>query len=68
VNRKVQTRKQLNLSSEQILDARKRQGISQRQLAQLAGKSQSWVRDVEQGRFSAKPEDQALLKKVLGLH
>jgi DNA-binding transcriptional regulator YiaG len=68
VNRKVQTRKQLNLSSEQILDARKRQGISQRQLAQLAGKSQSWVRDVEQGRFAAKPEDQALLKKVLGLH
>jgi DNA-binding transcriptional regulator YiaG len=67
VNRKVQTRKQFHLSSEQILDARKRQGISQRQLAQLAGKSQSWVRDVEQGRFSAKPEDQALLKKVLGL-
>jgi hypothetical protein len=34
----------------------------------MAGKSQSWVRDLEQGRFSAKPEDQALLKKVLGLN
>lgn len=68
VNRKIQTRKSFTLSSEQILSARKSQGISQRQLAQLAGKSQSWVRDVEQGRFSAKPEDQALLKKVLGLN
>jgi len=67
INRKQQTRKQLTLSSEQILSARQRQGISQRQLAQMAGKSQSWVRDLEQGRFSAKPEDQALLKKVLGL-
>jgi DNA-binding transcriptional regulator YiaG len=68
ISRKQQTRKQFTLSSEQILSARQRQGISQRQLAQMAGKSQSWVRDLEQGRFLAKPEDQALLKKVLGLN
>ncbi|MBD2577774.1 helix-turn-helix domain-containing protein [Oscillatoria sp. FACHB-1406] len=55
------------LSSEQILAARKRKGMSQRVLAQLTGKSQSWIRDLENGRFSPKPEDQLLLKNVLGL-
>lgn len=55
------------LSAEQILVARKRQGISQRALAQMTGKSQSWVRDVEKGRLSAKAEDRALLRKALEL-
>jgi DNA-binding transcriptional regulator YiaG len=55
------------LLAEQIAAARKNQGISQRDLAKLTGKSQSWVRDLEKGRLSAKLEDQQLLRKVLGL-
>ncbi len=67
INRKTPRRKLVQLTSEQILEARKRRGITQRELANLTGKSQSWVRDLEQGRFSPKPEDQNLLKKILGL-
>ncbi|HBL14823.1 MAG TPA: transcriptional regulator [Cyanobacteria bacterium UBA11162] len=55
------------LSAQQILSARKRRGMTQRGLAEMTGKSQSWIRDLEKGRLSAKPEDQALLRKVLGL-
>ncbi|HBB30356.1 MAG TPA: transcriptional regulator [Cyanobacteria bacterium UBA8803] len=55
------------LSAQQIANARKRRGMSQRLLAQMTGKSQSWIRDLENGRLSPKPEDQALLRKVLGL-
>lgn len=55
------------LSAQQILRARKHQGISQRTLAKMTGKSQSWIRDLENGRLSAKPDDQVLLRKVLGL-
>ena len=54
------------LSAEQIAIARKHRGISQRVLAQMTGKSQSWIRDLEKGRLSAKPEDEAVLRKVLG--
>ena len=53
------------LTAEQILVARKRQGISQRNLAEKIGKSQSWIRDLESGRLSPKPEDQLLLRKLL---
>ncbi len=53
------------LSGEIILSARKRQGLSQRELAQRLGKSQSWIRDLERGRFAAKFEDQTRLRKVL---
>ncbi|MEB3884225.1 helix-turn-helix domain-containing protein [Lyngbya sp. CCY1209] len=59
--------KPMGLSGEQILKARKKRGISQRALAQMTGKSQSWIRDLENGRFSAKPQDQAILRRVLGL-
>ncbi|MGG6269996.1 helix-turn-helix domain-containing protein [Leptolyngbya sp. AN10] len=55
------------LSSESIIAARKQMGLSQRQLAEQTGKSQSWIRDIENGRFQIKSQDQALLKKVLGL-
>ena len=55
------------LSAEQIAVFRKQRGLSQRVLAQMTGKSQSWVRDVEKGRLSAKPEDEVLLRKALGL-
>ncbi|MCU0548537.1 MAG: helix-turn-helix domain-containing protein [Leptolyngbya sp. Prado105] len=53
------------LSSEEIVNARKSIGLSQRQLAEQAGKSQSWIRDIENGRFQVKAQDQAVLKKVL---
>lgn len=56
-----------NLSANQILGARKRRGISQRDLAQLMGKSQSWIRDLENGRLSIKPDDENRLKKILEL-
>ncbi|WP_339366806.1 helix-turn-helix domain-containing protein [Gloeocapsa sp. PCC 7428] len=46
----------------------KKLGLSQRDLAQLTGKSQSWIRDIENGRFQAKLEDQMLLRRVLGMH
>lgn len=67
LTQKSSTKRQIILSPEQILKARQNQGLSQRELAQLIGKSQSWVRDLEQGRFAAKTEDQKLLRKVLGL-
>lgn len=53
------------LSAEQISSARKRLGISQRKLAQQLNKSQSWIRDLENGRFSAKRNDQIKLQKIL---
>lgn len=55
------------LSAQQITNARKRQGISQRLLAEMAGKSQSWIRDLEKGRFSPKPKDEEVLREVLGI-
>jgi DNA-binding transcriptional regulator YiaG len=55
------------LSGDQITAARKSLQLSQRELAQRTNKSQSWIRDVENGRFRAKAEDQMLLRKVLGL-
>ncbi|MEM7717207.1 MAG: helix-turn-helix domain-containing protein [Cyanobacteria bacterium P01_A01_bin.68] len=53
------------LVGEQISQARKKMNLSQRDLAKLTGKSQSWIRDIENGRFKAKSEDQNLLRKVL---
>jgi DNA-binding transcriptional regulator YiaG/Pyruvate/2-oxoacid:ferredoxin oxidoreductase delta subunit len=55
------------LLGEQILQARKNLNLSQRELAKLTGKSQSWIRDLENGRLKAKLEDQAILRKVLGI-
>ena len=54
-----------SLSAEQISTARKRLGISQRKLAQQLNKSQSWIRDLENGRFSAKLNDCIKLQKIL---
>lgn len=39
--------------------------LSQRSLAQMTGKSQSWIRDIGNGRFPANAEDQVILRKVL---
>jgi DNA-binding transcriptional regulator YiaG len=58
---------QSTLSSEQIVAARKSIGLSQRELAERTGKSQSWIRDIENGRFQVKAKDQALLRRVLEL-
>ncbi|NJR76774.1 MAG: helix-turn-helix transcriptional regulator, partial [Scytonema sp. CRU_2_7] len=46
---------------------REKSQSSQRELAKLTGKSQSWIRDIENGRLKAKLEDQALLRKVLNM-
>jgi transcriptional regulator with XRE-family HTH domain len=55
------------LIGDQILRARKNLNLSQRELAKLAGKSQSWIRDIEKGRLKVKLEDQVVLRKVLGI-
>jgi DNA-binding transcriptional regulator YiaG len=55
------------MSGEHIASARKNKGWSQRELAKITGKSQSWIRDVENGRFRIKSEDQSFLKNILGL-
>ncbi|MDX2215661.1 MAG: helix-turn-helix domain-containing protein [Oculatellaceae cyanobacterium bins.114] len=55
------------VTAKQIASTRKQLGISQRDLAEQMGKSQSWIRDVENERFDPKLEDQLLLKKILGL-
>jgi DNA-binding transcriptional regulator YiaG len=54
-------------SGEQILRARQRLNLSQRELADRLGKSQSWIRDVEKGRFRVKAEEQLRLQAVLGM-
>ncbi len=56
-----------DLLGEQILQGRKNLNLSQRELAKLTGKSQSWIRDIENGRLKAKSEDQAVLRKVLNM-
>jgi DNA-binding transcriptional regulator YiaG len=63
--RKNSTKTVSHLSGEQISIARKNLGISQRKLAQQLGKSQSWIRDIENSRFCAKPSDRLKLQKIL---
>ena len=48
-----------------IKAARQRLKLSQRSLAERLGKSQSWIRDIENGRFSANSEDLAQLMQIL---
>ncbi|MDJ0554894.1 MAG: helix-turn-helix domain-containing protein [Microcoleaceae cyanobacterium MO_207.B10] len=55
------------ICGEQVMNARKSQQLSQRQLANMLGKSQSWIRDIENGRFQLKGEDQMILQNLLGL-
>lgn len=64
---KRKTKTTVGLLGEQILQARKNLNLSQRELAKLAGKSQSWIRDIENGRLKVKSEDQTILRKVLGI-
>lgn len=58
---------QPQVSGQQVKSARQDQSLSQRALAEQLGKSQSWIRDIEKGRFSINRQDQALLKQVLDL-
>ncbi|MGJ3252398.1 MAG: helix-turn-helix domain-containing protein [Elainellaceae cyanobacterium] len=54
-----------SFSGSQILAARKELRMSQRQLAEEMGKSQSWIRDVEKGRFQPSVNDQFMLREIL---
>lgn len=63
--RKIKTARKDRLMGSQITLARKKLKLSQRQLASQMGKSQSWVRDVEKGRFHPKGEDQNKLHQIL---
>ncbi|MDB9486484.1 transcriptional regulator [Dolichospermum circinale CS-537/01] len=56
-----------NLLGEQVIEGRKRMNLSQRELAKLMEKSQSWIRDVEKGRLKAKLDDQMLLRQLLDI-
>jgi DNA-binding transcriptional regulator YiaG len=63
--RKEAAHRRLVLSSQQIIAARKNLQLSQRDLANRIGKSQSWVRDIESGRLQVNFKAQQLLLKVL---
>lgn len=68
--RQAQTSVQAKLkqfSGEAIKAARKQQKLTQRALADQLGKSQSWIRDIEKGRFSPSSADQDLLRRALDL-
>jgi DNA-binding transcriptional regulator YiaG len=65
--RKESAVKRFPLSGQQIIDARKNLQLSQRALANHLGKSQSWVRDIENGRLQVGCKDQQLLVQVLGV-
>ena len=66
-NRKTSTTIVSDLTGEQISLARKNLGISQRKLAKQIGKSQSWIRDIENSRFSAKSSDRLKLHQILNI-
>jgi DNA-binding transcriptional regulator YiaG len=67
VKSRRKTKTTTDLLGADILQARKNLQLSQRELAKLTGKSQSWVRDLENGRLKAKVEDQVILRKVLDI-
>ncbi|NJK63199.1 MAG: 4Fe-4S binding protein [Synechococcaceae cyanobacterium SM2_3_1] len=55
------------LTGSDISKARQRLGFSQRDLALRTGKSQSWIRDIENERFQARAADQQILREILEL-
>lgn len=55
------------LTGNDIRAARQQKKLSQRALAECLGKSQSWIRDIENGRFCISPEDQAQLQRTLNI-
>ena len=64
-NPKSRSTKQSLLTGLAITSARKRLQLSQRGLANRIGKSQSWIRDIENERFQPNTKDLALLRRVL---
>ena len=63
--RKAAIQQRPHFSAQQIIAARKRLQLSQRELATQLGKSQSWVRDIESGRLQVGFKDQQMLLEVL---
>ncbi len=55
------------LSGHEIKAARQHKKLTQRALAERLGKSQSWIRDVEKGRFNINVDDQTLLRQALDM-
>lgn len=55
------------LSGNAIKAARQQNNLSQRALADRLGKSQSWIRDVEKGRFGLSAKDCARMQQVLNI-
>ncbi len=55
----------LDLTGSEISQARQDLGMSQRELARRTGKSQSWIRDVENERFQIRVADQRVLRRIL---
>lgn len=62
-----QNQPKLPLSGSQIAAARKNLNLSQRALADQLGKSQSWVRDIENGRLQVNDKDRVALSRLLTL-
>jgi DNA-binding transcriptional regulator YiaG len=56
-----------HISGEDIRKARQQRKLSQRTLAERMGKSQSWIRDVEKGRFNVSVNDLAVLRQTLDI-
>jgi DNA-binding transcriptional regulator YiaG len=54
-----------SFSGQQVAAARKSLQLSQRVLAERLGKSQSWIRDIENGRLQLNEKDQAVLSELL---
>jgi len=54
-----------SLSGQQIAAVRKNLQLSQRVLADRLGKSQSWIRDIENGRLQLNEKDCAMLSELL---
>ncbi|AFY75545.1 MAG: helix-turn-helix domain-containing protein [Hydrococcus sp. C42_A2020_068] len=67
VTEKAKRKIQPELTGEAVIAARNNKGWSQRRLAKMMGKSQSWVRDIEHKRFEIKPADRERLREILGL-
>ncbi len=57
----------IQLSGEAVRAARQQCSLTQRALAEQLGKSQSWIRDIEKGRFSLSHTDQTRIREVLNL-
>ncbi len=54
-----------SFSGQQVAAARKSLQLSQRVLADRLGKSQSWIRDIENGRLQLNEKDRAVLSQLL---